>query len=153
MSAILPNQIKAIYATAGRLGLCDKLDPKSDNLHALIYTVSGKDSVKKLTYHEARQVLKELEKSKAPGKMSEKQIAKAWAVFYKLKELSPSKVSDGERMAGIIKKVTGISCTKYKPFAWLSKEDGEKVIEMIKRYVETEKRKKAGSDAGEKGGF
>lgn len=142
MKPIQPNQIKAIYATAGKLGLCDKLDPKNDLLHALIFRTAGKQSVKELTYLEAFRVLEELKKEKiAPGKMSSGQQSKAWALMKELSRLSPSEATDGERMVGIITKVTGVSCSKKNPFVWLSKKQGNKVIEMLKRYIETEKNK------------
>lgn len=142
MKPIHPNQIKAIYATAGKLGLCDRLDPKNDLLHALVFRTVGKESVKELTYLEALRVLEELKKGRiAPGKMSAGQQGKAWALMNELSRLSPSEASNGERMVGIVTKVTGVSCSKKNPFVWLSKKQGNEVIEMIKRYIETEKKK------------
>ena len=122
--------------------MCDRLDPKNDLLHALVFRTAGKDSVKELTYFEAFRVLEELKKSRiAPGKMSAGQQGKAWALMNELARLSPSEASNGERMVGIVTKVTGVSCSKKNPFVWLSKKQGNEVIEMIKRYIETEKKK------------
>ena len=87
-------------------------------------------------------MLEELKKSRiAPGKMSAGQQGKAWALMNELARLSPSEASNGERMVGIVTKVTGVSCSKKNPFVWLSKKQGNEVIEMIKRYIETEKKK------------
>lgn len=142
MKAIQPNQLKAIYASGNKLGLCDKLDPENDLLHALVFRTTGKNSIRELTYLEAFRVLEELKKSKiAPGKMSAGQQGKAWALMNELAQLSPSEASNGERMVGIVTKVTGVSCSKKNPFAWLSKKQGNEVIEMLKRYIENEKNK------------
>ena len=142
MKPIQPNQIKAIYASGNKLGMCDRTDRENDMLHLLIHRTTGKNSVKELSYTEALVVIKELRKLEIPeSKMSTGQRSKAWALFYQLKELSPSEASDGERMAGIVTKVTGVSCSRKNPFVWLGKKQGNDVIEMLKRYIATEKNK------------
>jgi len=142
MKPIQPNQLRAIYASGNKLGLCDRTDRQNDMLHLLVYRTTGKNSVKELTYSEAVSVIKELRKNEIPkNKMSAGQRSKAWALFYQLKELSPSDASDGERMVGIVTKVTGISCSKKNPFAWLDIKQGNDVIEMLKRYISTEQNK------------
>lgn len=133
---------KAIYAMANKLGLCDRSAPKEDELHGIVYQVTGKSSVSKLTTVEARGVLKKLDELNPDKKISTGQHKKAWALFYQLKELSPGTASDGDRMAGIVEKATGKTVKSVKPLQYLRSSEAEKVIEMIKRYIRTlEKRK------------
>lgn len=126
--------IKAIYASGNKLGLCDRLAPKEDELHNIVFRLTGKSSVSKLTEFEAKKVLRELDKLRI-DKISSAQHKKAWALFYQLKELSPGTASDGERMAGIVEKACGKRVKPTKPLAWLSGSEAEKVIETIKRYI------------------
>jgi len=134
--------LKAIYATANKYGLCER-NSECDDLHAIVYNLTRKASIRDLTDDEAKMVLRELQKYEpvGKGKMTDAQIRKAWAVYYRLKELTPGTASDGERICGIINKVTGISAVAKAPFKWLSMDDGEKVIEYLKRYVRSAERK------------
>lgn len=133
---------RAIYAIANKLGLCDRSAPKEDELHGIVYQITGKSSVSKLTTVEAERVLRKLDELNPDKKITTAQHAKAWALFYHLKELSPGTASDGERMAGIVKKATGKNVRFVKPLQYLRSSEAEKVIEMIKRYIRTlEKRK------------
>lgn len=125
---------KAIYATANRLGLCDRLSPKEDELHGIVFRLTGKGSVSKLTDFEAKKVLQELDKLRT-DKISPAQHKKAWALFYQLKELSPGTATDGERMAGIVEKACGKKVKSAKPLKYLGSSEAEKVIETIKRYI------------------
>ncbi len=125
---------KAIYATANKLGLCDRLSPKEDELHSIVFRLTSKGSVTKLTEFEAKKVLRELDKLRT-DKISLAQHKKAWALFYHLKELSPGSASDGERMAGIVLKVCGKRVKPAKPLKYLDCSEAEKVIETIKRYI------------------
>lgn len=143
--------IKAIYAAGNKLGLCDRLSPKEDELHGIVFRLTGKGSVSKLTELEAKKVLRELDELRT-DKISPAQHKKAWALFYQLKELSPGTASDGERMAGIVAKACGKKVKNSKPLKYLDSSEAEKVIEMLKRYIRSCENKMRG-DAYETGRY
>lgn len=134
--------LKAIYACGNKYGLTEQGN-KEDDLHAIVFKLTGKASIRQLSDAEAVTVLKELAKLEpaGKGKMTAAQIKKAWAVYYELKELTPGTASDGERMCGIIKKVTNVSASAKNPFVWINFDDGEKVIEYLKRYLKSAKKR------------
>lgn len=159
-------QRKAVF------GLSKKLGMDNDELHCLVYGVTGCESLKELTDGQAGDVIKELDerrknrdrnippekrdpkayKPAVPGMMTTAQQSLAWRLIYRLKELDekPRLHEDGkpytagERMAGAIYKITGITAKEGKNiFNWVSFEDGEKLIEGLKRYVRSAERKAA----------
>ena len=76
----------------------------------------------------------------------------AWRLMYRLQELDEkpklhedgSPVTVGERMAGAIEKILGISAMAGKDvFKWVSFENGSKLIEYLKRYVRSAERKRS----------
>lgn len=127
-------QIRKIYAIGGALGMV-KRNEEDDLLHELVEGMTGKKSIKALTYGEACKVIGELEgrqgtppprksgkplRKTAPGHTSEGQRRKVWALMYRLQDASPSKAQLGDRLCAIIKKELGI----------LSPED---IQQLIKR--------------------
>ena len=52
------SQIRAIYALGTKLGI--NQNNREDNLHQLVYSITGKESVKALTKYEAALVQSEL---------------------------------------------------------------------------------------------
>lgn len=154
MGAILQRQIKTIYAIGNSLGIVGR-GTHDDDLHALVATVAGKDSVRDLTDEEATQVIYELQRiqgghraapSKAkheerPGGVTAGQQRKAWALMYDLQALSPSPARLGDRLCGIIRKDLHIDATPERPFAWMDLQAGNTLIEVLKKYVANAKRK------------
>lgn len=168
------QQIKRLYALAAGAGLVEA-NSKDDLFHALVYGVTGKEHVSELTDGEVAAVqaeliskmkyknragqLKKRAKSKPdlqPGMMTERQIALAWRLMYRLQELdeSPRRKEDGtvftvgERMVGAIDKILGVTANALgndtsKPFRWIDFKSGEKLIETLKRYVRSAERKAA----------
>ena len=149
---------KAIFA------MCRDLHIDEDNRHALIYGVTGKESLTELNNSETKAVIHELmERMKlhnrnAPlenrkpktynppvaGMMTPEQQSLAWRLVYRLIELdaNASKATAAERMAGAIKKELGITTVPGKDiFKWVSFEDGTKLIEKLKRYVRSAENK------------
>ena len=51
-------QIRAIYALGSKLGI--NQNNREDNLHQLVYSITGKESIKGLTNYEAARVQSEL---------------------------------------------------------------------------------------------
>lgn len=150
MASINTYQIRKIYAIAGALGM--KGNDRYDPLHDLIADMTGKESVRDLSYADACRVIGELEarqgtppprkggrplRKSAPGRVSEGQQRKIWALMYKLEEASPSTAPLGNRLCAIIKKTLGVDAFPAAPFAWVDYKGGNKVIEALKGYVTT----------------
>ncbi|MGN0592855.1 MAG: regulatory protein GemA [Ruminococcus sp.] len=150
--------VKKLYAKAAVLGM---VEPGSheDAFHQLVFGLTGKESVKALTEPEFRKVETELkrrlrshpsdrrpEQQEAPGMMTKAQRDMAWRQIYTLAALSPSRASEGERMAGAVRKILGITASPKEPLKWVSKEDGSRLIDTLKRYVRTAQKKKVKQD-------
>ncbi len=150
------EQIRKIYALGGELGI--KGNGHDDLLHELIYGITGKESVRELNDSEVRAVLSEMYKRKpaaAKRKKSDKepgdngmatkeQQALCWRYCYRLKELDPNPESADvfERLAGAIRKVCGTNMVpKTDPFRWVDQDNCSKLIEQLKRYVNTAERR------------
>ena len=148
------NRFSKIFALAKKAGMLGKQG--NEDLHALVNSVCGKDSLKELTNRDYAAVIKELQsragtsntykaKSKGNSKgMTEGQERKIWRLMYELEELSPSSAALGERLCGIIKKEFKIDATSKSPLAWFSFNDASKMIEILKRYVSSAEKKAKG---------
>ena len=146
MDILSHKQRACIYARAKNLGLSD--GTRDDNLHALIYALCGKGSVSELTYAEAEAVKQELAKVFQSCKISPAQEKKIWRLMYELAAVSPSEAEIGERLCGIIKKVTGMDAVRKRPLAWVTAEQAQAITETIKRFVRSAKAKAERSGGG-----
>ena len=151
-------------------GMCKSLGMSDDDRRALVYSVTGKESTRELTGSQTEAVIGELRKRcgnvSAPpekrnpkaykptvaGMMTTEQQSLAWRYIYRLRELDEKPVlhedgkpfSVGERMAGAIYKITGVTAKEGKDiFQWVDFENGEKLIEGLKRYVRSAESKAA----------
>lgn len=153
-------QIRKIYAIGQALGAVNRSG--EDALHNLVQDITGKGSVKELSYSEACKVIGELEarqgtppprpkktihRKRRPGGVSEGQERKVWALMYRLARVCPGTATVGDRLRAAIKKEIGIDAFPEDPFAWLSYEDCSKLIEVLKGYVKNAERK-AGTNDG-----
>lgn len=166
MAAITKEQIKRIYALGSGIGILER-GSKDDNLHALVYSITGKSSISELTNTEfteiEREMLKRMRYSnhpaplkssnqgkspEVPGMMTASQQSLAWRLIYRLCELNNTSAVPGERMRGAIKKILDIDASLEAPMKWINFDDGSKLIEQLKRYVRSaearEKKKVAG---------
>ncbi len=164
MRGIEQAQIRKIYAIGSALGI---VEPGSscDGLHALVGSVAGKDSVRALSHREAGEVIARLEALQGrpsprpktpekracqsrPGGVTPGQQKKVWALMYELKahDGTPNSVSLGDRLCAVIKKELKLDAAARDPFAWLSYQQGNRLIEMLKRYAASAKKK--GGDVG-----
>lgn len=147
-------QIRAIYALGSKLGI--NQNNREDNLHQLVYSITGKESIKGLTNYEAARVQSELSRMEGtgkkqnkkpidvpPGKMSEAQQKKAWSLIYKLQEIAPSSASPAERMRGAVKKIIDMDINPYcdNPFRMVTIKQGIKLIDTLKKYVSSAEKK------------
>ena len=144
MAAINTQQIRKIYAIGNALGIVERGN-EDDDLHALVSALTGKDSVKSLTYAEAQAVITDLQKRQGeaplprhkpkthperPGGATDGQQRKVWALMYQLAKED---------------KELRIDSTPQQPFIWLDFQACNKLIEVLKGYVNNAKR---GGDHG-----
>ena len=154
MASINTYQIRKIYTIASALGM--KGIDKDDALHDLVSGMTGKTSVRELSYADACRVIGELEarqgtppprksgrplRRSTPGRVSEGQQRKIWALMYQIETASPSTAPLGDRLCAIIKKELGIEAFPRDPFAWVDYKGGNKLIETLKGYVKTARKK------------
>lgn len=162
MRTIGQFQIRKIYAIGNALGITSS-GSGEDELHTLVGGVTGKDSIKSLTYQEACAVIARLEELQGktaspkpgnrktkehesrPGGVTSGQQKKIWALMYELKKYDevPNDVQLGDRLCAVIKKELGADAIAKNPFAWISFEQGNNLIEILKGYVKS---------AGKRGG-
>lgn len=163
MKAADTHQIKKIYAIGNALGIVERGND-DDNLHMLVDSLTGKASIKALTYNEAQAVIADLQRRQgaAPspkhkpkahteraGGATEGQQRKAWALMYELqkRDTVPSAASLGERLCGIIKKELKVDAAPKQPFIWLDYKTCNKLIEVLKKYVANVKKQPPGGDS------
>lgn len=148
---IQPWQIKKMWAISKALGM-DKED---------LYALAGVESLHELNIKKANDVLSRLNEmqgsytpakskkqhSEVAGMATEGQQRKVWALMYQLKELdkTPNAATLGERLCGVITKELKTSATPSKPFAWLDFKACNKLIEILKKYVNSAYKKGGGS--------
>ena len=161
------EQIKRIYGLGTGLGIVGK--DRDDMLHELVYSITGKESVKDLDDNDFKTVQNELinrmkladpnhplykSKPKKNSKSENVEIGRkgmatseqqnlCWRYCYRLKELDPNpKSADvGDRLIGAIDKILGVTASKKQPFRWIDQEQCSKLIEQLKRYVNTAERR------------
>ena len=153
------QQIQKIYGMAAALGMVDS-SIETDDLHLLIESRTGKTSVKDLNDKEYQTVVGELagmlqlqnidppkprkHYDETVGKMTEAQQRKVWRLMYQLREQDMERNAStlGSRLCGIIKTTFGMDTVEKEPLKWLTREQGGQLIETIKRYISSAKRKK-----------
>lgn len=162
-TSIEAYQIRKIYSIGNALGMVNR-DDDEDTLHALIGSLTGKASVKTLTKAEANAVIAELmqrqgdapaphrqpsrsKKQAVPGGATQSQQRKIWALMYNLTEYDaePSTASLGDRLCGIIRRELKVTAYPGSPFVWLDFKAANRLIEILKGYIATAKRKRDGN--------
>ena len=122
-----------------------------DELHLWVQQwYPDKQHISDLSDEQADFIIKRLQEfsrgfsqMKSSERMSEEQKSMAFRLMYRLAELSPSNVSVRDRLAGVISRTTGREVRSNGGiFAGCTADDGSKIIETLKRYIETEHRKK-----------
>ena len=144
--------VRNLYAVASHAGLVEHGN-KEDPFHQIVYSVTGKISVKDLSEREMKQVESEIKirigekvsgkkvknQEKIAGMMSPAQQSLAWRLMYQIQRYDV-KMSDktvGARLAGIVRKTLKISASDTDPLKWVTAENGNKLIETLKRYVKS----------------
>lgn len=153
-------QRSRVFGLARELGLTTKSNDKSDDLHQLLDSRTGKASLTHLTYEEANSLIVELghrqrfgsvpvssalkfQFREVPGGISEGQYRKIIALMYELRKLDPlsGRATIEQRVAGIIRTYLHLSASNRDPYAWLSFQDGNRLIEAIKGILKSAKKK------------
>lgn len=157
------GQRRTIYGMATRLGIYEKGN-KDDDLHAIVFRVTGKDSIGKLTERDADLVIGELVKLKKggrtgterrknypgdkkqdhrPGMITPAQRKAVWFYMYRLEELDqePSQATRAERLCAIIKKFLRVDAAAREPLRFISFKDAGRLIEVLKNMVRYEEQK------------
>lgn len=139
-----------------RCGLLDRDLGADDNLHLWIKQWSQKDHISELTEKQADFIIARLidyKENVCPEKPAEiehitgEQQSLCFRLAYKLAQLSPSEVEVRERLRGLICKVTGRKIrTDGDIFYKVTRDEGARIIEMLKRIIRSEERKKKRGD-------
>ena len=150
------KQIQRIYALGDQCGLLDRDLGSEDNLHLWIKQWSQKDHISELTEKQTDFIIARLIDYKehvCPEKPAEiehitgEQQSLCFRLAYKLAQLSPSEVEVRERLRGLICKVTVRNIrTDGDIFYKVSRDEGARIIEMLKRIIRSEERKKKRGD-------
>lgn len=151
------RQIQRIYGLGAKIGIVG--NDRDDELHALVESLTGKESIKALDDSEYKTVIKELVKragtsdsnnskpkkqhKQSPAGMTAGQQKKVWYLMYQLASLDkePMAATIGERLCGIIKRELGFDATAKNPFVWISYQEGSVLIERLKNYVRSAEQK------------
>lgn len=150
------KQIQRIYALGAQCGLLDRELGADDNLHLWIKQWSRKDHISELTEKQADFIIARLidyKENVCPERPAEiehitgEQQSLCFRLAYKLAQVSPSEVEVRERLRGLICKVTGREIhSDGDIFYKVSRDEGSRIIEMLKRIIRSEERKKKRGD-------
>ena len=159
-------QRRRIYGLARALDMSTRSPDRDDDLHLLVDGIAGRPSLQDLTFDEANRIIAELEHrsrfgapttsarkepAEKPGGVSIGQQRKIIALMCELRKLDekPNYATIEKRVAGIIRRELKITATEQDPYAWLTYRHGLKLIEIIKGYLESARRRaQARSDTG-----
>ena len=146
------KQIQRIYALGAKCGLLDRSRGAGDDLHLWIKQLSLKDHISELTEKQADFVIARLEDYRAnvcPPKISEvegiteEQKKLCFQLAYKLAEVSPSEADVRDRLRGIVSKSIGKEIwADGDIFYKVTRAQGAQIIEMLKRLIQSEERKR-----------
>lgn len=148
MKAIENWQKKKIYAIANSLHYVIRNADEEDPLHMILYSMTGKTSIKELTYAEADKLITYLSRLQEDVdkniNVSKAQQQKIWGLMYELKacDLVPDFTPVGVRLAGIIKRQFDVPSSPQRLFTHLDYDDGNKLIEIMKHYINNAERKR-----------
>lgn len=150
------KQIQRIYALGAKCGLLDRERGNDDDLHLWIKQWSRKDHISELTEKQADFIIARLidyKENVCPEKLAEiehitgEQQGMCFRLAYKLAQVSPSEVEVRERLRGLIRKVTGRNTRADGDiFYKVTRDEGARIIEMLKRIIRSEERKKKRGD-------
>lgn len=146
---------KVLYAIASNAGLVEHGN-KEDPFHQIVYSITQKTSVKDLTNREMKLVENEIRnrcenissdkiknQESIKGMMSPAQQSLAWRLMYQIQsyDVKTSSQTIGARLAGVVRKTLNITASETDPLRWVNAENGNKLIETLKRYEKSAEKK------------
>ena len=146
---------KVLYAIASNAGLVEHGN-KEDPFHQIVYSITQKTSVKDLTNREMKLVENEIRnrcknissdkiknQESIKGMMSPAQQSLAWRLMYQIQscDIKTSSKTVGARLAGVVRKTLKITASETDPLRWVNAENGNKLIETLKRYEKSAEKK------------
>ncbi|MEZ3437823.1 MAG: hypothetical protein K1W18_02970 [Oscillospiraceae bacterium] len=150
------KQIQRIYALGAQCGLLDRELGADDNLHLWIKQWSRKEHISELTEKQSNFIIARLidyKENVCPERPAEiehitgEQQNLCFRLAYKLAQISPSEVEVRERLHGLICKAAGREIRSDGDiFYKVSRDEGVRIIEMLKRIIRSEEIKKKRSD-------
>ncbi len=149
------KQIQRIYALGAKCGLLDRDRGADDDLHLWIKQWSQKDHISELTEKQADFIIARLvdyKENVCPSKPAQiehitgEQQSFCFRLAYKLAQISPSDIEVRERLRGLICKVTGREIKAGDIFYKVTRDEGSRIIETLKRIIRSEERKKKRGD-------
>ena len=126
-----PASIRTLWAIAKS----PELHLSDEDLHAVVFRETGKESMKKLSQGEINEVARVLQNMKDTGGDA-RTVQQRRKIFALTEELGWN--DDPRRIQGFVKRVTGVDRLE-----WLTVAQCEKVIEGLKAMVARQKRKEA----------
>ena len=133
-AAITAAQMRKIHVLARDYGM------DNDLLHIHVQTVTGKDSLKKLSLGEAVRVIDSLD-AKTADQMTWRQKYLIDKLLQELRWIDEQGKPDAKRLDGFVSKCCGVDSHN-----WLTRRNASKVIEGLKNML---KQQEAGVDAAE----
>lgn len=135
MARITDEQRRKIFGLAKGLGL------DMEDLHALVYDATGKESIRQLTTTEANKVIRRLAsllslKEHRPGRASAREL---WKQRQLARELGWSE----EQLAAFIKRMAKVDRPE-----WQTSQDASNIIEGLKAMLKRKQRKEVQAVGG-----
>ena len=149
MKMISKSKIRKLYTIASVHGLVGR--DHDDDLHLIIYNMFKKESIKDLTekeYIETLDYIYNLTNNTENGMITSKQKQYVNTLMQKLAKISPSKTSNDERLAGIVHKHLNMTAIPQDPLIWVTKKQAQKLIVVLKDYIEFETKKERNGNDG-----
>lgn len=147
MRAMADKQRQCIFGYAKQLGI------DNDLLHERIYSITGKESIRKLSFSEAEDVIQSLKgyckpepgqsskknrwkqyafgfATSRPGMATPKQLEFIRAMMLEMQKLTPGEASLDDRLKGWLQKYG-----KVDDLGFLDGDNARKVIDGMKKYL------------------
>jgi len=139
MAGITHEQRRKIFGLAKGLGLTG--EEGNANLHALIYEVTGKESIRELTEAQANKVIRRLAsrlslKEHRPGRASAREL-------WKQRELARELGWSEEQLAAFVKRMAKVDRPE-----WQTSQDASNIIEGLKAMLKRKQRKEVQAVGG-----
>lgn len=131
MKKIIPAQNRKIYMLAREKGI------DNDTLHAHLYNITKKESIKDLTIAEAVMVIDSLSGNEK-GRITNRQFSYIMKLAKELKWVAENGKVDNDALRSFIKKQVDVPAEQ-----WLTQKQASVVIDGMKAILKKDKERKA----------